>query len=197
MADPTSDAVLTARLRASDPAAFRQLFERHYEPLYRFVARRLPSGQSETPADMVQDLFLRLWQRREALDPEQPVRAYLFSSANRLLIDRYRRQTVRQAYREAQASQPAPVAAPIEHFDVAPDVQAAIQALPEAVQHTFVLSRFDGLTYREIAALLEVSPKTVEARMSKALRLLRDSLRHHLQAWLAALLNLLQHWMGG
>jgi len=89
------------------------------------------------------------------------------------------------------------VAAPVEHFDVAPDVQAAIQALPDGVQQTFVLSRFDGLTYREIAALLEVSPKTVEARMSKALRLLRESLQHHLQIWGAALLNLLHHWTGG
>ena len=140
-----SDAVLTARLQTSDEDAFRQLFERHYESLYRFIARRLPNKLSETPADVVQDLFLRLWQHRKKLDPEQSVRAYLFRSANLMLIDRYRRQTVRQAYRDEQTARPTPTIAPVEHFDVAPDVHAAIEALPAMLRDTFLLSRFDGL----------------------------------------------------
>ena len=56
----------------------------------------------------------------------------------------------------------------------------AIEALPEALRQTFVLSWFEALTYREIAVLLDVSVKTVESRMSKALKQLRATLQHTL-----------------
>ncbi|MEM9664696.1 MAG: RNA polymerase sigma-70 factor [Bacteroidota bacterium] len=182
-----SDAALTQRLRASDEAAFEVLFRRHYDALYGFVARRLPADHADTPADVVQDLFLRLWQQRARLDPDQSVRAYLFQAASRLVIDRYRHRAVRQAFQEAEQRKPSPTVAPVEHVDVEPAVWEAINALPEPVRTVFILSRFDGLTYREMATLLGLSPKTIEARMSKALRLLRTALQPYLSLMVGAL----------
>ena len=169
----TPDRVLGARIKASDDAAFKVLFYRYYEPLFRFVARRLPAG--EAPPDVVQDVFARLWQNRAAINPDQPLKAYLFRIANNILIDQYRKREVRQAY-AAQHDVTAPAVAPVEHFDVEEHVMEAIAQLPDTVRQTFILSRFEDLTYREIAALLDVSVKTVESRMSKALKQLRTCL---------------------
>ena len=181
----TSDRQLGARIKASDHAAFRVLFYRYYEPLYHFVARRLPAG--ETPQDVVQDVFARLWQRRAAIKPDQPLKAYLYRIANNILIDHYRKREVRQAY-AAQHTETTPTIAPVEHVDLEDHVREAIDHLPEALREVFVLSRFEELTYREIAALLGVSVKTVESRMSKALKQLRALLQHTLLLMLVLLL---------
>ena len=111
----TSDRVLGARIKASDHAAFKALFYRYYEPLFRFVARRLPAG--EAPQDVVQDVFARLWQRRAAIKEDQPLKAYLYRIANNLLIDHYRKLQVRQAY-VAQHTDTTPTMAPVEHVDL-------------------------------------------------------------------------------
>ena len=173
----TTDQVLGARLRASDHAAFKVLFYRYYEPLCRFVARRIPA--QEGAQDIVQDIFARLWQNRTRIDTGQPLKAYLFRIANNMLIDQYRKREVRLAY-AAQHDGAIPTVAPVEHFDVEEQVMEAIRQLPDAVRQTFILSRFEGLTYQEIAALLDVSVKTVESRMTKALKQLRGVLQHTL-----------------
>ena len=182
----TSDRVLGARIKASDHGAFKVLFYRYYEPLFRFVARRLPA--SEAPQDVVQDVFARLWQRRAAIKEDQPLKAYLYRIANNLLIDHYRKLQVRQAY-VAQHPETTPTIVPVEHVDLEAHVMIAIEQLPDALREAFVLSRFEELTYREIAALLGVSVKTVESRMSKALKQLRALLQHTLL--LLVLANLL------
>ncbi len=178
----TSDRVLGARIKASDDAAFKVLFYRYYEPLFRFVARRIPAGESSK--DVVQDVFARLWQNRGGLNPDQPLKAYLFRIANNILIDQYRKREVRQTYAARQAGS-VPTVAPVEYFDVEEHVLAAIEELPEALRQTFILSRFEELTYREIAALLDVSVKTVESRMTRALKQLRAALQHTLMVVLA------------
>ncbi len=181
----TTDRVLGIRIKASDHAAFKVLFYRYYDPLFRFVSRRL-SNQAGA-SDIVQDVFVRVWQNRARLDPDQPLKAYLFRIANNMLIDQYRKRDVRLAYAAQQDTTP-PMVAPVEHFDVEEEVMAAINRLPEAIRQTFILSRFEAMTYPEIAALLEVSVKTVESRMSKALKKLRVTLQHMLVlaliAWL-------------
>ena len=173
----TTDHALGVRLRASDHAAFKTLFYRYYEPLYRFVARRLPAGESSQ--DVVQDIFARLWQNRAGINPDQPLKAYLFRIANNILIDQYRKREVRRAF-VARHDGATPMVAPVEYFDVEEHVAQAVEALPEALRQTFILSRFEALTYREIAVLLDISVKTVESRMSKALKQLRASLQHTL-----------------
>ena len=173
----TPDRVLGTRIKASDEAAFQTLFYRYYEPLFRFVARRIPAGES--PKDVVQDVFARVWQHRDRIDPDQPLKAYLFRTANNLLIDQYRKREVRHAYANQHTDRISTVA-PVEHFDVEEQVAKAIARLPEAVRQTFILSRFEEMTYREIAALLDVSVKTVESRITRALKQLRVLLQHTL-----------------
>ena len=183
----TSDRVLGGRIKASDDAAFEVLFYRYYEPLFRFVARRISAGESSK--DVVQDVFARLWQNRAGINPDQPLNAYLYRIANNILIDQYRKREVRQAYAARHAGT-TPAVAPVEYFDVEENVLEAIGQLPEALRQTFVLSRFEELTYREIAVLLDVSVKTVESRMTRALKQLRVLLRYMLLLGVLVLLLL-------
>ena len=124
---------------------------------------------------------------RDAIKEDQPLKAYLYRIANNMLIDHYRKREVRQAY-AAQHVETTPTLAPVEHVDLEEHVMKAIEQLPGALREAFVLSRFEELTYREIAVLLGVSVKTVESRMSKALKQLRVLLQHTLQVVLALLL---------
>lgn len=141
------------------------------------MGRRAP--KTETPEDLVQEVFAKLWQRRDTLDPKQSLKAYLFSMANNMLIDLYRKNEVRQRYQAEKRLEDGHIA-PVENFDVDEHVQAAIQRLSPKVRDTFILSRFDELTYPEIAALQGVSVKAIEKRMSQALRALREALRDYL-----------------
>ena len=163
---------------------FEQLFREHYEVVFRFVARRLPPG-AEEPADLVQDAFLRLWREWEDLDQRRSTRAYLITIANRLVIDRHRRRGVREHHRAVERAALVRSVEPLEEVDLEPAIRAAIHELPDHLESTFVLSRIDGLTYREIAEVQGVSAKAVEARMTKALRLLRDALAPFLAAIIA------------
>lgn len=172
-----TDHDLCKRVRDSDAEAFRTCFCRYYEPLYRFVGRRAP--KNEAPEDLVQEVFAKVWQRRATLDPKQSLKAYLFSTANNMLIDLYRKNEVRQRYQAEKRLEDTSIA-PVENFDVDEHVQAAIQRLSPKVRETFILSRFDELTYPEIAALQGVSVKAIEKRMSQALRMLREALRDYL-----------------
>jgi len=173
MSHPT-DAELAARIRASDPAAFKLLFYRYYEPVLGFVMRRM--GDSARAEDVVQDAFARLWEVRERLKDDGSIKAYLYRLASNKMIDQFRAEDVRREYASRQEED---VALPeAEYFAVEEDVRNAIDALPDTVRTTFILSRYDELSYAEIAKLLGISVKTVEKRMSQALRSLRTRLAH-------------------
>lgn len=168
------DAELAKRIRESDAEAFKMLFYRYYEPVLGFVLRRM--GDAAKAEDVVQDAFARLWEARSRVNDDGTIRAYLYRLASNRMIDHFRSDEVRRDY-AAQAD--GGVALPVaEFFAVEEDVRKAIDALPDSVRTTFVLSRYDELSYREIAKLLNVSVKTVEKRMSQALRSLRTDLAH-------------------
>ncbi len=170
-----------------DDTAFEAAFRAHYDVVYRFVARRLPAGAEEA-TDLVQETFLRLWKSDDPPTDER-LRSHLITIANRLVIDRYRRRAVRDAHAAAEATRPPPTIAPIEDVEIEPAVREAIAALPGTLRETFLLSRIDGLSYREISEVQGVSVKAIEARMSKALRSLRTALAPFLGALGALLLS--------
>jgi RNA polymerase sigma factor (sigma-70 family) len=136
-----------------------------------FIRRRVPADDAE---DLVQDVFLRV-ARRGSLAGIANVDAYLTSSAGSVLVDWHRRRSVREA--------DAHVPFELEHHDTA--VAAADEAiaareelrlttlhlleLPERTRTAFVLSRLEGLHYREIGARLGISPSAVEKHVAKAL----------------------------
>ena len=134
--------------------------------------------EAQHAEDMAQDIFVRVWQNRTRLNPEASIRAYLFQAAANEIRMHYRKKKVRDAHAD-DVKKSAPVyTIPVSDFDQKAHIEKAIQSLPPAMQEVFVLHRFDGLSYKEIAHLKGVSVKTVESRMSKALKQLRAQLLH-------------------
>jgi RNA polymerase sigma-70 factor (ECF subfamily) len=130
--------------------------------------------------EIVQDVLLELWKRRENLADDSSPQAYLFQSTRNRSLNHMRHERVTKAG-EPYARRPE-ATEPTAHSHVVEDemqaaVRRAIDGLPERCREIFEMSRTHGLKYAEIAVALGISIKTVEAQMGKALRILREELR--------------------
>jgi len=170
-----TDTQLCINVKLSNSDAYKTLFYRYYESIYYFFWNRTRS--SELAKDFIQDVFARLWQNRGNLNPDLSIKAYLFRIANNILIDHYRKKQTQQVSLENNIHQE-PSENPFDTYDLEEGVNKAISELPDDLKTVFLFNRFDGLKYAEIADALNVSIKTVESRMSKALKVLRKTLKH-------------------
>lgn len=177
-----SDLALMRRIRDGDESAFAALFDQYVVPLCIFV---LPYVHSrEASADVVHDVFLRLWQRRDQLDVHDSVKAYLYRATRNRALNLLRRDALEQRWkeevvREAGDEPAAVIATPDESMDRATlvaAVESVAAELPERCRMVFMLRWRDGLRYGEIAEAMGISSKTVENQMTRALRTLRERL---------------------
>ena len=172
-----SDQELLARLRAGDPDAFDTLFRAFYPPLVGLAEGLL--RRRDVAEEVVQDVLLELWRRRESLLLEESLRAYLFRAVRNRALNHLRHEKVErrgEPYAAGEASSPASAQTALEEEEIDAAVRDAVAARPERCREVFELSRARGLRYAEIAAVMGISVKTVEAQMGKALRLLRERL---------------------
>lgn len=165
---------LLAGIRAGDEHAFDAVFREHYASLVRCAQAML--HRRDIAEEIVQDVLLALWQRRDTLVVEDSLRAYLFRATRNRALNHLRHLSIeRRAEPELSMVEvpdaPAPAALVGEEIDAA--LRAAIRALPPRCREVFELSRVSGLRYAEIALTLGISVKTVEAQMGKALKVLR------------------------
>jgi len=175
------DAALDSRLtqlRQTDPAAFiEQLFKNFYAPVGAVVYRVVPDRA--VVEDILQDVFLRLWQGLADLPAIDSYRAYLTRMGLNAAM-RYQQRHQRQVAWDDAPPATAPVApdalADLHAAEAAEAVQAALAQLPPQCRVVFELSRYEEMSYQQIAEALEIAPKTVENQMGKALRILRREL---------------------
>jgi RNA polymerase sigma-70 factor (ECF subfamily) len=166
----TPDAELTEAIKASDHTAFQVLYYRYFAALFRFLWRQ--TSDEELAKDLLQEAFGRVWKNRENLDPRRSIKSYLYRIGRNLVID-HRRQNVHKPDYLADHPASEPAYSVDEQFDLHDKLQAAINDLPEPLRLVFTMNRFEGMKYAEIAEMLDISIKTVESRMSKALTILR------------------------
>ena len=168
---------LTDRLRRGDEAAFDAIFRAWYPSLVR-ASESLVRSRA-VAEEVVQEVMLELWKRRESLDPNTSAQAYLFQSTRNRSLNYLRHERVEREA-EPQIARSEAVDAPADSLMVEEEMQVAlrraIEGLPERCREVFVLSRTHGLKYSEIAQTLGISVKTVEAQMGKALRVMREEL---------------------
>jgi RNA polymerase sigma-70 factor (ECF subfamily) len=177
---PSGDAELVRRIRAGDERALGEVFRAHFAGMASFVQRFVRSP--DVAEELVQDVFLKLWTKREQLAEIETLRTYLFRAARNTALNHLRRQKLERRWQEEQGMDddpPAAFAADEEttEQEVTAAVQEAINRLPPRCREVFLLSRDGGLTYAEIARSLEISVKTVETQMGRALKSLRVSLK--------------------
>jgi RNA polymerase sigma-70 factor (ECF subfamily) len=175
------EAVLLARVRAGDETAFESIFKAYYRPLCDFIYGYVRSR--ETAEELVQTIFLRVWEKHEAWEPAAGIRAYLFAASRNAALDNLRHeQVVRRtlgpessgADREpaAEAQTPRPDEA-VQASELAEALRRAVQELPERRRSVIILRWQHQLTNLEIAGALGISVKGVEAHVSRALASLR------------------------
>lgn len=173
IAENSSDAELAAAIRASEHLAFKTLYYRHFDALYRFLRRQ--TSDDELARDFVQEAFCRVWKSRARLDPGQSIKSYLFRIAHNLVIDHRRKNLPPGDFMEVHTNGEL-ICPADESFDFRDRTEDVIKELPEPIRLVFTMNRFDDVKYSEIAEALDISVKTVEARMSKALSILREKL---------------------
>ena len=173
---------LLSRLRDGDEDAYSTIFREHYPGLVVSATRLL--GERALAEEIAQDVLLELWRRRSTLMLTGPVRAYLHSATRNRALNRLRQARTAQRgevyVRGPSESPPADALAVSSELAVA--VAQAIAGLSEPQREVFEMNRTRGLTYNEIAEQLGISVKSVEARMGRALKQLRDQL----SPWLPA-----------
>lgn len=179
-ADRAADAELLRRLRLGDERALEVVFRAHY-PTMVAVVRRIVFAP-DVSEELVQDVFFKLWTKREQLAEIDALKTYLYRAARNTALNHLRRLKLEQAHeeREAAKGEPATTDATDDSAttgELADAVRAAIDRLPARCREIFLMSRDGGLTYVEIAAELGISVKTVETQMGRALKSLRLSLR--------------------
>ena len=171
------DRDLLDRLRRGDSAAYEAIFRQWYAPLVAMATSLL---RDRGPAEeVVQDVMLELWRRRESLTFEQSLRAYLFQATRNRGLNYLRRLRVESRGEPVIAAampSPAPADSDLREQELRRAIETAIAGLPGRCREVFELSRIQGLKYSEIATQLGISVKTVEAQMGKALRVMREEL---------------------
>lgn len=170
-----------AQIRDGDAQAFESLFRSYCSKLVRFSYRFV--HDADTAENIVQDVFVNIWTHRASLDPQRNFRSYIYASVrNRALEDLRHQQVVQDAVADLKTLVPDVRTPEDEHHsrELAIAIQRAIDKLPERCRTIFVMSRTDRLTYREIAEVLDISVKTVETQMGRALQVLRKQLNDFL-----------------
>ena len=172
-----SDQELLDRLRDGDTRAFDSIFRTWYESLVRVAERMLRDrGVAE---EIVQDVMLELWRRRDRLAADGSPQAYLFQSTRNRALNHLRHLRVEQMGVPQIASERTPrlvADSGLVEEEISVALRQAIEELPPRCRQVFELSRMRGLHYAEIAQTMGVSVKAVEAQMGRALKALRERL---------------------
>ena len=172
---------LIGRMKQGDRESFNQIFRRFYAPLVRFCVRFV--ADSDMAAEIVQDLFVKLWSNREKLTFNTSFESYMLRSVRNAAItyinkERTHADVIERIYTDdPDANDPSET---LQSNNLEASYQKVLASMPEKRREVFLASRFDGLKYAEIAEKFGLSQKTVEAHMSAAIKQLREGLKEYL-----------------
>ena len=171
---------LFEEIKNSDEKAFEKLFHAYYGHLCLFASRIIQDDFSAE--EIVQDFFVKLWEKRHQLTIETSVKSYLFRSIKNLCLNFIQHNKTKLRYAQTILSEVSNNKTDDDNFteiNLAEKIEESIQSLPTKRREIFRLSREDGLKYREIAEKLNISIKTVETQMGLAIKTLREKLKSY------------------
>lgn len=173
------------KVKEGDIKAFEDLFRRYYSPLCWFAAGII--GDIHAAEEIVEELFYVFWRDRERLQVFCSVKSYLYRAVRNEAVQYCQHREVEERYRrsalDANGTEPSgdDIEAQLEYKELEMLIQHTLQRLPERRLRIFKMHRMEAKKYTEIATLLSISVKTVEAEMTKALRVLRAEVDNYIR----------------
>ncbi|MCD7937320.1 MAG: RNA polymerase sigma-70 factor [Tannerellaceae bacterium] len=177
----TEESSLLAALKQGNKKAFSLLFKTYYRDMVLFGGSILP--EQTVCEDIVQSVFLKLWNDHSALDIQSSLKAYLLKAVRNGCLDELRHRRIMDDHISSYTHsilEDIDTENYILYSDLLQQLTNALEKLPANYRRAFEMNRFEGLKYKEIADQLQVSERTVEVRISKALELLREHLKDFL-----------------
>jgi RNA polymerase sigma-70 factor (ECF subfamily) len=177
-----NDILLFGKIKEGDVRTFEEVFRRYYIPLCLFASGI--TGRKEIAEDAVQDVFYNIWKDREKIRVLHSVKNYLYGAVKNQSLRYLENLAVRERYMEnlhhegQTAREPSPQEY-LEYKELEHLINIALNRLPERCMQVFKMHRMDGKKYKEIAAHLSISVKTVEAEMTKAYKTLRREIENY------------------
>lgn len=192
---PAEEALLLNGLKRGEERFYRMLFDRYYQPLVIYANRMLLD--IDLARSVVQDVFVLIFDKREDLHIHTSFNAHLYQSVKNRCLNEIKREKMKDGHHEIilkSSDGYTEAADELELNDLQQIIDQTVAGLPEQCRRIFVMSRHEGLSNQDIADQLQLSKRTVETQISKALRRLREELAQHqiLPALLASLLVLFQ-----
>lgn len=166
---------------------FEKLFEKYYPGLLFYATQFLDEAEAK---DVVQDVFFELWKRQDSLEIGDKIQAYLYRLVYNRSINVLNHRKVESKYSDAiteiynhkikfyESSANNEIIQKLENEELSREIGEAIAKLPDKCKEVFKLSYLHEMKNKEIADVLDISVRTVEAHMYKALKMLRSSLKH-------------------
>lgn len=169
-----SDKDLLSLLRKGDREAFAEIYGRYHSLLYTYAHKKLQDRQESQ--DVVQEVLITLWDRRQKMSPDTYLSAYLYVMVRNRAFDLFARRKIEDRYLESLQGfidKPEATDFRVRERDMQALIDREIEALPPRMREIFALSRKESLTNKEIAKLLNLSTHTVDTQIKRALKTLR------------------------
>ncbi len=183
-----TESEIVSGLRRGDKKAFERLFQDNYKNLVLYAKKFVI--ETEISRDLVQDVFIYLWDKRNKLNIDKSISSYLFRAVHNACINYLKKESRKEAYIRkfllninngifcTSVSEDAHEL--VVHKDLSERIELIIEGLPEQCRNIFRMSRFRGLKNKEIAEIYAISPRTVETQIYRALKVLKENLRPYM-----------------
>lgn len=173
-----------SKIKEGDIKAFEEIFRLYYSPLCWYAASI--TGDMESAEEIVEELFYTLWKNREQIQIFQSLKSYLYRAVRNEAVQYCEHQDIKERYctsarTEEEQETTSDPHRQMEYKELQSIVQHALNRLPDRRQRIFTMHRIQGMKYSEIALALSLSVKTVEAEMTKVLRVLRNEIDNYIQ----------------
>ena len=170
--------LLVSLMKSGNSHAFDKLYYRYSGKLYNFSISICKNR--EDAEGIVQLVFMKVWETRSEIDPELSFSGYIFKIAKNSLLNLVKKRVIERNYINSLLIRPEDLSNSIEkninYYELNEEIERLIKKLPEKRRKVFLLSREEGLTYREIAANLNISVNTVNTQISRSIEEIRDGL---------------------
>lgn len=164
-------------IREGNTVAFQHVFDSCYEALCEYACTLLRDPAEAE--DIVQSIFIKLWEKRETLEIRQSVRSYLFKAVYNQCLNQIEHRAVKIRHRALSQLEQSDASSEPDVFpeELSERIRLAVETLPPQCRKIFIMSRYDGLRYPEISSQLNISVNTIQNQICKALKFLRQELK--------------------